>query len=231
MDRLVIILLLSINYGTLRKEMVETQIRARGVVNEGVLQAMLTVKRHLFVPIAYRPFAYEDHPLPIGYDQTISQPYIVALMTELIEPDTTDKILEIGTGSGYQAAVLSLLSDSVFTIEIIPELARSAEKRLKDLGYLNVQVKTGDGFLGWPEHSPFDKIILTCSPPKIPKPLIEQLKEGGIMVLPLGTEEQYLLKIVKKKGWLKSDTIAPVRFVPMKGKVWEEEEKIKTEDR
>ncbi len=222
MNKLILLLFLTINYSILRKEMVEEQIVARGVKNPKVIEAMLKVERHLFVPYEYRPFAYEDHPLPIGHDQTISQPYIVALMTELIEPDSSDRVLEIGTGSGYQAAVLSLLCDSVFTIEIIPELARTAKERLSRLGYKNVLVRCGDGFLGWPEHGPFDKIIITCAPPKIPEPLIDQLKDGGIIVLPLGVKEQWLLKVTKEGRHLKQDTITPVRFVPMKGKVWEE---------
>ncbi|HIE06240.1 MAG TPA: protein-L-isoaspartate(D-aspartate) O-methyltransferase [bacterium (Candidatus Stahlbacteria)] len=222
MNKIAIIILLgNINYSVLRNRMVEDQIIARGIMAGKVINALLQVERHLFVAEEYRPLAYEDHPLPIGQDQTISQPYIVALMTELIEPDTLDKVLEIGTGSGYQAAVLSLLCDSVFTIELIPELARSAAKRLRDLGYDNVSVKCGDGFLGWPEHEPFDKIIITCAPPKIPEPLINQLKMGGILVLPLGVKEQWLLKATKTDKGLKTDTIAPVLFVPMKGKVLE----------
>jgi protein-L-isoaspartate(D-aspartate) O-methyltransferase len=204
-----------INFEILRKKMVEEQIVQRGIKDSSVINAMLKVERHLFVPEEYKPYAYEDTPLPIGYGQTISQPYIVALMTELLNLKKEDKVLEIGTGSGYQAAILSLLADSVFTIEIVEGLAKSAEERLKKLGYKNVFVKCGDGYKGWKEHSPYDKIIVTCAPEEIPQELLKQLKINGIMVLPVGDIYQEL-KVVKKteKGIITEDII-PVRFVPM----------------
>uniref|UniRef100_A0A7C4U8Q7 Protein-L-isoaspartate O-methyltransferase n=1 Tax=candidate division WOR-3 bacterium TaxID=2052148 RepID=A0A7C4U8Q7_UNCW3 len=204
-----------INFEILRKKMVEEQIVQRGIKDSSVINAMLKVERHLFVPEEYKPYAYEDTPLPIGYGQTISQPYIVALMTELLNLKKEDKVLEIGTGSGYQAAILSLLADSVFTIEIVEGLAKSAEVRLKKLGYKNVFVKCGDGYKGWKEHSPYDKIIVTCAPEEIPQELLKQLKINGIMVLPVGDIYQEL-KVVKKteKGIITEDII-PVRFVPM----------------
>ncbi len=209
----------SIDYTLLRKRMVEEQIIARGVSDSSVINAMLTVKRHLFVPEKLKSFAYEDHPLPIGCDQTISQPYIVALMTELLEVKKTHRVLEVGTGSGYQAAILSLLADSVFTIEIIPELAHSAEKRLDSLGYKNVLVKAGDGYKGWKEHAPFDGIIVTCAPKEVPPPLLEQLITGGKMVIPVGSYYQELLLITKDSSGTSEKSIIPVRFVPMiKGK-------------
>lgn len=203
------------SFEKLRKFMVEEQIAKRGITDKNVIDAMLKVERHLFVPEQYRGNSYDDTPLPIGYGQTISQPYIVALMTELLQLNKKDKVLEIGTGSGYQAAVLSLLVDSVYTIEIIDELAKSAEERLKKLGYNNVLVKCGDGYKGWKEYAPFDKIIITCAPEEIPKELINQLKINGIMVLPVGDIYQEL-KVVKKteKGIVVEDII-PVRFVPM----------------
>lgn len=203
------------DFEKLRKIMVEDQIIKRGITDTNVINAMLKVERHLFVPDVFKEYAYEDTPLPIGYGQTISQPYIVAIMTELLRLKKEDKVLEIGTGSGYQAAILSLLADSVFTIEIIKELAKSAEERLKNLNYKNVFVKWGDGYKGWKEHAPFDKIIITCAPEEIPEELIRQLKVDGIMVLPVGDIYQEL-KVVKKtgKGILVEDII-PVRFVPM----------------
>ncbi len=204
-----------VDFEKLRKNMVQEQIVKRGITDTNVINAMLKVERHLFVPDEYKPYAYEDTPLPIGYGQTISQPYIVALMTELLKLRKEDKVLEIGTGSGYQAAILSLLADSVFTIEIIKELAETAEERLKKLNYNNVFVKCGDGYKGWKEHAPFDKIIITCAPEEIPEELVKQLKVGGIMVLPVGDIYQEL-KVVKKttKGIIVEDII-PVRFVPM----------------
>ncbi len=208
-----------INFEKLRKKMVEEQILKRGINDKNVIEAMLKVERHLFVPDEYRNYAYEDNPLPIGYGQTISQPYIVALMTELLNLKKEDKVLEIGTGSGYQAAILSVIVDSVFTIEIIEELAKSAEERLKKLGYGNVFVKCGDGYEGWKEHSPYDKIILTCAPEEIPQELINQLKIDGIMVLPVGDLYQELKVVKKTKKGLVIENIIPVRFVPMiKGK-------------
>ena len=207
----------SSNYTILRERMVKEQIIARGVKDSSVINAMLTVERHLFVPKRYQPYAYEDHPLPIPYNQTISQPYIVALMTELIEIKKTDKILEIGTGSGYQAAILSLLADSVFTIEIICGLATSADKKLESLGYDNVIVKCGDGYKGWKENAPFDGIIVTCAPDKIPPPLISQLAIGGRMVIPVGEFYQSLILVTKDSTGITKKNIIPVRFVPMTG--------------
>jgi len=203
------------DYKFLRQRMVEEQIIARGISDSTVINAMLEVKRHLFVPEKFRASAYEDHPLPIGYRQTISQPYIVALMTELLKANMNHKILEVGTGSGYQAAVLSLLADSVFTIEIIPGLARSAEKRLDSLGYDNVTVKAGDGYKGWKEHAPFDGIIVTCAPKKVPPLLLEQLAISGRMVIPVGSYFQELLLITKDSTGISKESIVPVRFVPM----------------
>lgn len=201
----------------MREKMVETQIKARGVKDPRVLSALLKVERHRFVPEKYMDSAYFDQPLPIGEGQTISQPYIVALMTELLELRGNEKVLEIGTGSGYQAAVLAELVKEVYTIEIIESLASTATKRLSGLGYRNVKVKTGDGYLGWPEAAPFDGIIVTAAPDHIPKPLIEQLKEGGRMVVPVGTYTQELRKIVKKSGKMVTIDVIPVLFVPMTG--------------
>jgi protein-L-isoaspartate(D-aspartate) O-methyltransferase len=203
------------DYKFFRQRMVEEQIIARGISGSLVIDAMLTVKRHLFVPKILTSSAYEDHPLPIGCGQTISQPYIVALMTELLEVEKTHRILEVGTGSGYQAAVLSLLADSVFSIEIIPELAHSAEKRLDSLGYNNVTVKAGDGYKGWEEHAPFDGIIVTCAPDEVPPLLLEQLNAGGRMVIPVGSYYQELLLITKDSTGISKKSIVPVRFVPM----------------
>jgi protein-L-isoaspartate(D-aspartate) O-methyltransferase len=200
--------------------MVETQIVARGVRDQRVLAAMRKVPRHLFVDPAQRAEAYEDHPLPIPGNQTISQPYIVALMTELLELEPSSRVLEIGTGSGYQSAVLAELSDEVYTIEIVPELARLAASRLKELGYDNVTVKEGDGYRGWPEHAPFDAVIVTAAPERIPQPLLDQLAPGGIMVIPVGGFFQEL-KVFRKSadGRITEKDILPVRFVPMTGEV------------
>jgi protein-L-isoaspartate(D-aspartate) O-methyltransferase len=204
-----------VSYKLLREKMVEEQIIARGISDSLVIDAMLSVERHLFVPAELMQFAYGDYPLPIGYEQTISQPYIVAIMTELLDVKKNDRVLEVGTGSGYQAAVLSLLADSVFTIEIIPELAYSAKKRLDSLGYKNVFVKTGDGYKGWKEHAPFDGIIVTCAPEKIPPLLLEQLATGGRMVIPVGSYYQELILITKDSTGISKESIIPVRFVPM----------------
>ncbi len=196
--------------------MVRTQIEARGVKDTAVLRVMRTTPRHLFVPAPYQRFAYEDRPLPIGYGQTISQPYIVAVMTELLELTGKEKVLEIGTGSGYQAAILSQLADTVYTIEIIPELCRRARYRLQMLGYDNVVVVCGDGYKGLPDYAPFDRIIVTAAPPKIPEALIRQLKPGGIMVLPVGEYFQRLVRIRKHEdGTIEKEVLFPVRFVPM----------------
>ena len=201
----------------MREKMVETQIKARGVKDPRVLSALLKVERHRFVPEEYLGSAYSDQPLPIGEGQTISQPYIVALMTELLELRGNEKVLEIGTGSGYQAAVLAELAREVYTIEIIEPLALAAKNRLLELGYQNIKVKAGDGYSGWPEAAPFDAIIITCAPDHIPEPLVEQLKEGGRMVLPVGAYAQELKRIVKRSGKIETTDIIPVVFVPMTG--------------
>lgn len=202
---------------TMREKMVDTQIKARGVKDSRILSAMLRVERHLFVPTGLQRSAYTDQPLPIGEGQTISQPYIVALMTELLELKGGEKVLEVGTGSGYQAAILAELAKEVYTIEIVEPLAVSAEKLLLNLGYKNIKVKSGDGYLGWPEVAPFDAIIVTCAPDHIPNPLLGQLKEGGRMVMPVGTYAQELKKFVRQPGRIESRTILPVLFVPMTG--------------
>jgi protein-L-isoaspartate(D-aspartate) O-methyltransferase len=202
-----------------RREMVEQQIHERGVNQPEVLRAMESVPRHLFIPDESRDKAYGDAPLPIGWGQTISQPYIVALMTELLDLDRRDKVLEIGTGSGYHAAVLSKVAGQVFTIEIIDELGKQARGTLHQLGYQNVHVRVGDGYKGWPEEAPFDAIILTAAPPKIPQPLLDQLKVGGRMVVPVGSFVQDLLLITKTAQGIEKRTVAPVRFVPMTGEV------------
>lgn len=198
-----------------RLQMVEYQLKRRDITDEKVLNAMLKVERHRFVPKEYENLAYIDEPLPIGFGQTISQPYIVALMTQLLELKGDEKILEIGTGSGYQAAILAELVKEVYTIEIIPQLAQRAEKLLKDLGYKNIFVKTADGYLGWEEHAPFDGIIVTCAPDHIPQPLIEQLKDGGKIVIPVGEIYQELVVVEKKANKIVKKNIIPVRFVPM----------------
>ncbi len=205
------------DFKAMREKMVETQIKARGVKDPRVLSALNKVERHLFVPEEYLNSAYSDQPLPIGEGQTISQPYIVALMTELLELKGDEKVLEIGTGSGYQAAVLAELAKEVYTIEIVEPLATTAKNRLSELGYQNIKIKAGDGYLGWPEAAPFDAIILTCAPDHIPQPLVEQLKEGGRMVLPVGAYAQELKKIVKRSGKIETTDIIPVVFVPMTG--------------
>jgi len=202
-----------------RRAMVEQQIRERGVRQPAVLEAMETVPRHLFIPPEHRDQAYSDAPLPIGRGQTISQPYIVALMTELLDLDKGDKVLEIGTGSGYHAAVLSRVAGEVYTIEILDDLARQAKSTLGQLGYGNVHVRNGDGYKGWPEAAPFDAIILTAAPQKIPQPLLDQLKMGGRMVVPVGSFVQDLQLITKTPHGFEKRTVAPVRFVPMTGEV------------
>ena len=205
------------DFKAMREKMVESQIKSRGVRDPRVLSAMLKVERHLFVPKEFQNSAYSDQPLPIGEGQTISQPYIVALMTELLELKGGERVLEVGTGSGYQAAILAELAAEVYTIEIVEKLASSAQKVLLELGYQNIKVKAGDGYLGWPETAPFDAIIITCAPDHIPKPLLDQLKEGGRMVVPVGTYSQELKKIVKKSGKIETTDIIPVIFVPMTG--------------
>jgi len=201
-----------------RERMVRQHIEQRGVRDRRVLEAMRKTPRHLFVPEGLRAMAYADQPLPIGHGQTISQPYIVAFMTELLEPKPDQKALEIGTGSGYQAAVLSHLVGHLYTIEIVPELARSSASLLKQLGYKNITVRHGDGYKGWPEQAPFDRILLTAAPPDIPQALLEQLKPGGRLVAPVGASvfEQELVVIDKDKdGKLHRRPSLPVRFVPM----------------
>ncbi|MDQ3812433.1 MAG: protein-L-isoaspartate(D-aspartate) O-methyltransferase [Armatimonadota bacterium] len=200
-----------------RRRLVE-EIRSQGIKSKAVLNAMLKVPRHKFVPPAYQELAYIDEPLPIGHDQTISQPYIVAYMTEAAEVTPREKVLEIGTGSGYQAAVLSQLARTVYSIEIIPALAENARARLRQLGYKNVQVKAGNGYAGWAEHAPFDAIVVTAAPDHIPPALVEQLAVNGKMVIPVGSDYQDMMVITKtKSGMVKKKTI-PVSFVPMTGK-------------
>ena len=206
-------------YEKMRLSMVEDQIERRGIKDENVLAAMRKVPRDEFVPDHLKKYAYADEPLPIGEDQTISQPYIVAYMTEYLHLNANDKVLEIGTGSGYQAAVLAEIVDTVYTIEIVDVLAQRAAMTLERLGYDNVLVKRGDGYAGWPEHSPFDAIIVTAAPTKIPQPLLDQLKIGGIMILPLGDYSQELVQIEKTAKGIEQKTLLPVRFVPMTGEI------------
>ena len=207
-----------------RARMVRDQIAndARGITNERVLAAMEKVPRHEFVPEAVRKQSYDDGPLPIGYEQTISQPFIVAFMTEKLEPKPTDRVLEIGTGSGYQAAVLAELVAEVRTIEIIEPLAHRAEADLKRLGYTNIFVRAGDGYQGWPEAAPFDAVIVTCAPEQVPQPLIDQLKDGGRMIVPVGEiGAQELVMFHKRGGELEKRAVLKVRFVPMTGEASE----------
>lgn len=210
-------------YKEKRQDMVEYDIKRRGIKDKRVLDAMLKIPRHLFVADAYKEYAYVDHPLPIEAGQTISQPYIVALMTEAIKLKPTDRVLEIGTGSGYQAAVLGEIAKEVYTIEIKKVLAEKSAKLLKEIGYKNIQVKYGDGYFGWKEHAPFDAIIITAAANKVPEPLIKQLKEGGRMILPLDKTRSYQsLTIFRKKNKkIIKEEMIPVRFVPMTGKVRE----------
>jgi len=198
-----------------RLKMVEEQIRFRGVRDKNVLEAMRKVKRHLFVPPAYRAMSYRDRPLPIGEEQTISQPYIVGLMTELLKLKGGEKVLEVGTGSGYQAAILAELCAKVYTIEILPTLSERAQKLLHELGYQNIFIKTGDGYLGWEEFAPYDAIIVTAAPAVIPEALIRQLKDGGRLVIPVGTLFQELQVILKDGKEFKTQNVVPVSFVPM----------------
>jgi protein-L-isoaspartate(D-aspartate) O-methyltransferase len=205
-------------YEAARLNMVETQIAARGITDEATLKAMRKVPRHLFVPAVSAGNAYTDGPEPIGYGQTISQPFIVAYMTELVRPAKGKKALEIGTGSGYQAAILAEIIDTVYTIEIVPELARESAKRLKLLGYQNIVTRSGDGYGGWQDHAPFDIIIVTAAADHIPQPLKDQLAEGGRLVMPVGdpASVQQLILLVKKKGKIIETRLEPVRFVPLK---------------
>ncbi|MBW2104734.1 MAG: protein-L-isoaspartate(D-aspartate) O-methyltransferase [Deltaproteobacteria bacterium] len=207
------------HYKKIRYKMVNKQIAARGIYDQKVLQAMRDVPRHLFVPERRRRSAYGDFPLPIGYGQTISQPYIVALMTELLKPEKDDIALEVGTGSGYQAAVLSKIVKKVYTVEIIIPLGKDAEKRLNEMGYKNITVKVGDGYFGWKQYAPFDCIIVTAASDHIPPPLIKQLKNGGKMAIPVGMPFQVQkLMVVEKseKGEIGIKNILPVRFVPLR---------------
>jgi protein-L-isoaspartate(D-aspartate) O-methyltransferase len=205
-------------FAAARERMVKEQIESRGITDPATLRAMRKVPRHLFVPEEYLGESYDDNPLPIGYSQTISQPFIVAYMTEVVKPEKSKKALEIGTGSGYQAAVLAETVDKVYTIEIIPELAKEASKRLNDLGYRNIFFKTGDGYKGWPEYSPFDIIIVTAAAEQIPQPLIDQLAEGGRLVIPVGPPlaVQELILVEKNNGTVEKSRLTFVRFVPFK---------------
>jgi len=201
-----------------RLRMVKTQIRQRGVRDKTVLAAMRKVPRHKFVPEKLRMLSYEDRPLPIGHGQTISQPYIVAFMSELLAPKKEHEVLEVGTGSGYQAAVLGEIVSKVYTIEIIEELGKSANERLANLGYKNIEVKIADGYHGWKEHAPFDSIIVTCAASHVPPPLVQQLKPGGTMCIPVGTvfgPQQLVLVTKRKDGSVRSKSVLPVRFVPL----------------
>ncbi len=202
-----------------RSRMVQADLKGRDITDAKVLSAMGTVPRHLFIDKHLRDAAYNDYPLPIGEGQTISQPYIVALMTQSLNLKPTDRVLEVGTGSGYQAAVLAELADQVYSIEIDKKLAEKAAKTLKELGYKKVQVKQGDGFFGWPEHAPFDAIMVTCAAERIPEPLINQLKDGGRLIMPVGSTTMYqtLKLLIRVKGENQVKRITGVRFVPMTG--------------
>jgi len=206
------------HFDELREEMVRTHIEGDGISNKAVLKAMGTVPRHEFVPSAQKSRAYEDVALAIGHQQTISPPYIVAYMTSELDPQPDDRVLEIGTGSGYQASILAQIVKDVYTIEIVSPLSKSAEKRIKDLGYTNIHCLDGDGFKGWPEHAPFDKIIVTCSPESVPQPLIDQLKDGGRMIIPVGERyQQSFHLLIKDDGKLKEERLSSTLFVPMTG--------------
>ena len=201
-----------------RERMVKEQIAMRGVTDERVLRAMRKVPREQFVPEQIRGQSYSDGPLPIGYDQTISQPFVVAFMTEKLRLRPTDRVLEIGTGSGYQAAILAELAAKVYTIEIVEPLGKRAAQTLQRLGYKNVQVKIGDGYQGWPEYAPFDAVIVTCAPDHVPRPLVEQIKEGGRIIIPVGPAgDQTLYLLEKKNDRLEQRNVLPVSFVPMTG--------------
>lgn len=204
------------NYELQRQMMVRDQILSRDIRDKAVIKAMLKVERHLFVPESSRPYSYIDGPLAIGYSQTISQPYIVAYMTELLGLKPEDKVLEIGTGSGYQAAILAEIARDVYTIEIVDELGKIAESRLTGMGYTNIKFKIGDGYIGWAEFAPFDAIIVTAAPAEIPQPLLDQLKEGGKMVIPVGkaVSIQQMMLVEKQGGKTTTKTLIPVRFVP-----------------
>jgi protein-L-isoaspartate(D-aspartate) O-methyltransferase len=202
-----------------RLHMVARQIKERGITDKGVLAAMTKVLRHRFVPEVWQGLAYSDGPLSIGEGQTISQPYIVAWMTEMIRPAKAMRVLEIGTGSGYQAAVLAECVGEVDSIEVVPKLGRQAEARLRDQGYRNIRLKIGDGYEGWPDRAPYDAILLTAAPPKaVPRPLLDQLKPGGRLVAPVGREFQRMVRITRTETGFKTEVLAPVMFVPMTGK-------------
>ncbi len=201
-----------------RVRMVDEQLRGRDIGSARVLDAMRKVPRHLFVPEPERDRAYDDSPLPIGLGQTISQPYIVAFMTQALDVHPGHRVLEIGTGSGYQAAVLAELTTDVYSIEVLPPLADRARATLAALGYGHVRVRTGNGYLGWPEEAPFDRIIVTAAPPEVPPALVEQLKLGGLMAIPVGTTDQHLLILRRTAGGLETLATLPVRFVPMTGR-------------
>jgi protein-L-isoaspartate(D-aspartate) O-methyltransferase len=201
-----------------RLRMVNEQLKGRDIRDPRVLEAIFRVPRHLFVPESLRTQAYRDAPLPIGYNQTISQPYIVAFMTQALDVQSSDRVLEIGTGSGYQAAVLGLLANQVYTIEIIAPLAARARATLADLGYRNIEVRTGNGYLGWPERAPYDRIIVTAAPDEVPPALVHQLKVGGLMAIPVGTVTQQLRILRRTPTAMETLSTLPVRFVPMTGK-------------
>jgi protein-L-isoaspartate(D-aspartate) O-methyltransferase len=207
------------DFAASRERMVREQIEARGVSDPRTLAALRAVPRHLFVPAAQVPSAYEDRPLPIGHEQTISQPYIVAFMTEALKLQGGEKVMEVGTGSGYQAAVLAAAGARVFTIEIVAPLAEEARARLARLGYESVDVRAGDGYAGWPEEAPFDAIAITAAAPRIPEPLKAQLKDGGRLVMPLGDEAQELVLVTRTGATFQERRLLPVRFVPMTGQI------------
>ncbi|MDD8031094.1 MAG: protein-L-isoaspartate(D-aspartate) O-methyltransferase [Acidobacteriota bacterium] len=202
-------------YDEERKDMVEYQIRRRGIKDNKVLEAMGKVARHLFVPEEMKDLAYQDEPLPIGKGQTISQPYIVAFMTEALKLSGNEKVLEIGTGSGYQTAILAEIAREVYTVELIPELSRRAQSVLNELGYTNIHYLIGDGSRGWPEESPYEAILVSAAPATIPEPLVEQLKVGGRMIIPVGTDFQELVLVTRKKEGWDEDRLIGVRFVPL----------------
>jgi protein-L-isoaspartate(D-aspartate) O-methyltransferase len=204
-----------------REQMVREQLQARGITDASVLAAMRAVPRHEFVPVELVESAYEDNPLPLKLGQTISQPYIVAYMTQALELHGTERVLEIGTGSGYQAAILAKIVPEVYTIEILPELQGQASSVLSRLGYRNIHFRAGDGFMGWLEHAPFDRIIVTAAPESVPQPLLDQLKDGGRLVLPIGTVNQELTVVEKTKSGIMFRPTIGVRFVPMTGKAQE----------
>jgi protein-L-isoaspartate(D-aspartate) O-methyltransferase len=206
------------NFQAMRERMIDTQILPRDVQNAAVVRAMRRVPREFFVPEDVRPFAYDDRPLPIGRGQTISQPYIVGYMTQALQLEPTHTVLEIGTGSGYQAAVLAEIVPHVYSIEIVPDLAESARRALAQAGYSNVEVRTGNGYLGWSERAPFDRIIVTAAPPEIPRALVDQLAVGGVMVVPVGTAYQEIVIITKSADGVTEKRTIEVRFVPMVSK-------------